>query len=210
MSMRFLPRAAALVGASLLLLPMLAEAQGQVRSAQRVMPSAAARAAQAAPNPAGLRPPVPAGLTSGSGAAVATDPVAASAPVAGLGAPNATTGLIPPGTVAPGVAVPQGVETTGPGLATVPGDAIDTRVLGAGVAPGYGFVRGPQQTVPTGALGINAVELARAFLGADRNGDGELSRSEAQRLSLGGLSFEEMDRDFDGVISRGEFEDGLR
>lgn len=208
MSIRFLPRAAALVGSLLLPLPMLAEAQGQVRSAQRVMPSAAARAAQAAPNPAGLRPPVPAGLTSGSGAAVATDPVAASAPVAGLGTPNATAGATTPETVAPGMA------TTGPGLATVPGgtvgDAIDTRVLGAGAAPGYGFVRGPQQTVPTGALGLNAVELARAFLGADRNGDGELSRSEAQRLSLGGLSFEEMDRDFDGVISRGEFEDGLR
>src|SRR5690606_29919987 len=78
-----------------------------------------------------------------------------------------------------------------------------TNVLGAG-----GLVsRGPGQSVPLGSSGLNPVEVARDFISADRNGDGELTQGEARRLRMAPLSFEEMDRDFDGIITRAEFDD---
>ena len=100
---------------------------------------------------------------------------------------------------------------TGSGVALGPAQGVpspDTSVLGG--APGFGVARGPSASVPLGGAGFSAVDIARSFLGADGNGDGELTRAEAGRLRLSMLSFEEMDRDFDGVITRGEYEDGLR
>ena len=55
-----------------------------------------------------------------------------------------------------------------------------------------------------------ALQIAQSFLSADANRDGELTRAEAQRLSIMPYSFEEMDRNFDGIISRWEYEDSLR
>jgi hypothetical protein len=159
-------------------------------------PSASARTALAAPNPAGLRPMFPAGITSGSGARVSTDPIAAGA--APLPATSASTGA----TVSP---------TTGgailPGLSTVDNTAAAaaTQVLGAGPT-----VPGPSQSINSGAGGYNATDLARSFFFADGNHDGELTRAEAGRLSISPLSFEQMDRNFDGVISRFEYEDATR
>ena len=54
-----------------------------------------------------------------------------------------------------------------------------------------------------------AVDVARAFLGADRNRDGELSRAEARQLTLGSASFEELDRNHDGIVTRWEFDDAM-
>ncbi|HEY8358359.1 MAG TPA: hypothetical protein VIL30_12955, partial [Ramlibacter sp.] len=70
----------AVAGAVALLAVTTAQAQQRsVRpAANTATPTASARAAQAAPNPAGLRPQFPAGLTSGSGAIVSGDPVAAN------------------------------------------------------------------------------------------------------------------------------------
>jgi hypothetical protein len=79
-----------------------------------------------------------------------------------------------------------------------------------GGAPAYGVARGPAQYIGTGGSGTNAIEAARSFMAADANGDGELSRSEARRLASSGMGFEEMDRNFDGVISRSEYDDSLR
>jgi hypothetical protein len=157
-------------------------------------PSASARAATAAPNPAGLRPVFPAGISSGSGAAVSTDPVAAS--TAG------GTGITPPGS-------PITASTTVP-AELLPADA--TLVAPAtNVVGGAGSsVRGPGQRVAGGAGGFSAADQARSFFFADANHDGELTRSEAARLSISTMSFEEMDRNFDGVISRFEYEDSLR
>jgi hypothetical protein len=150
----------------------------------RVAPSAAPRpapgavAAQASPNPAGLRPQVPAGLTSGSGAAASTDAtIATTAPTGGSYTP--------------------GVDVTATAAAA-------TAVMGAGGA------RGPAQYLGSGNPGFSAIDIARSFIAADVNGDGELTEAEARRLSISMMTFQEMDRNFDGRVSRAEYEDSLR
>jgi hypothetical protein len=71
------------------------------------------------------------------------------------------------------------------------------------------MARGPAQT-SGGAGGINATDAARMFFFADANHDGELTRAEFGRLGYSTMGFEEMDRNFDGVISRFEYNDSLR
>jgi len=155
----------------------------------RVAPSTApaaspgAIAAQSTPNPAGLRPVVPAGLTAGSGAAVSSDPnIADNSTVTG------PVGSTAPGSDAPGVA------------------GVSTAVMGAGA----GGSRGPSQYLGSGNPGFSAIDIARSFIMADGNRDGELSEAEARRLSISMMTFQEMDRNFDGVVSRSEYEDSLR
>ena len=80
----------------------------------------------------------------------------------------------------------------------------NTAVLGAGP------VAGPSQYLNSGAGGFSAADSARSFFTADANHDGELSRAEARRLSIATMSFEEMDRNFDGVVTRFEYDDSLR
>lgn len=155
-------------------------------------PTAAARAAQATPNPAGLQSPFPAGITSGSGARVSSDPIAAAnAPVpansAGTGTNIGTGGFV-------------GVPTE-----LFPNGGPNTTVLGAGSS-----VAGPSQSLNAGAAGFAATDTARSFFFADANHDGELTRAEARRLSIATMSFEEMDRNYDQVISRFEYDDSLR
>jgi opacity protein-like surface antigen len=152
-------------------------------------PSATQRAAQSAPNPAGLRSTFPAGITSGSGAAVSPNPIAQS-----------TTVIPPTGT---GVTAGPGLDNTLPDNSGN-NNASNTSVLGAGAT-----VRGPGQRTG-GAGGFSATDVARSFFFADANKDGELTRSEAGRLSIQSMSFEEMDRNFDGIITRFEYEDAVR
>ena len=52
----------------------------------------------------------------------------------------------------------------------------------------------------------NAAQARQAFDLADGNSDGQLSRQEAQSLVILPRSFEDMDQNKDGVISRAEFE----
>jgi hypothetical protein len=172
-----------------------AQTRRGVAPAPNVQPSAAARAALAAPKPAGLRPIFPAGISSGSGARDSSSPIASSAapvPASSVGA-GGTTNVVGGG----GLVIPP----------TVSGDtaaaAAATQVLGAGPT-----VPGPSQyTTDSGAGGFNATDLARSYYFADANHDGDLTRAEASRLSIAPLSFEQMDRNFDGVISRFEYED---
>jgi hypothetical protein len=82
--------------------------------------------------------------------------------------------------------------------------AAATTVMGAGAT-----ARGPGQATG-GAGGFSATDIARSFYFADANHDGELTRSEAGRLSIRSLSFEEMDRNYDGIISRFEYDDSVR
>jgi glucose/arabinose dehydrogenase len=76
-------------------------------------------------------------------------------------------------------------------------------------ASGYGpnaMGAGPATRGP-----LSAVDIARAFLDADTNHDGQLSRAEAQRLSIPlGASFDDLDRDHDGMLSRFEYEDAFQ
>jgi hypothetical protein len=224
-----MPQLTRLTAALAVALATATAAQAQVRqiapAAPVAAPSANARATLAAPNPAGLRPQFPAGLTSGSGALVASDPVAARNAPLTLGTTGSTTngttvtngrGVVSGGSPLPadsaftanGPALPSDVNTGLPQFNA--GSA--TTVMGA--AGGGGLARGPAQTVAGGGAGggagFSAVDIARSFINADGNRDGELSRSEARRLTLAMQSFEEMDRNYDGVITRAEYEDGLR
>lgn len=195
-----------LIAAGLCAAAAASAVQAQVRSLTS-RPNTAAQAATAqtnrtAPAPAGLRPIFPAGISSGSGAAVSGDPIAAS------------NSPIPPGTTT--VTNSDGTTTVVTGVAggativpEIPSPA--TNVLGAGPAViGSGAtVRGPGQVV-AGAGGFSAMDIARSFFFADANKDGELTRAEAARLSIATMPFEEMDRNFDGIISRFEYEDTVR
>jgi hypothetical protein len=175
--------------------------QAQTRSVQpraNVIPSASARAAQAAPQPSGLRPVFPAGVSSGSGAVVSTDRVAASTATA-----PAVTDTIATTTGAALVTPAELPSIDNPTNANAAAAAATT-VLGAGAT-----VRGPGQTTG-GAGGCSATDVARSFYFADANHDGELSRAEAGRLSIRSMTFEEMDRNFDGIISRFEYDDSVR
>lgn len=158
--------------------------------------SAGARPASSLPNPAGLRPVFPAGVSSGSGAAQSTDPIAqSSAPV-----PASSVGTNTTSTTGGTVFVPQVLPS---GVVSEAGVA--TNVMGAG-----GSVPGPTQYLNSGAAGVSAADEARSFFFADANHDGELSPAEFRRLSIVTQSFEQMDRNFDGVISRFEYQDSLR
>lgn len=79
---------------------------------------------------------------------------------------------------------------------------VDTATMGGPAASGMAW------TATTGP--ITDVDIARSFLGADANRDGELTPVEAMRLTLMPRSFEDMDLDRDGILSRSEYEDGVR
>ena len=100
----------------------------------------------------------------------------------------------------------NGGTTVGIGV-TLPSDVVvpNTTVMGAGAA-----VPGPTQYLNSGAGGFSAIDIARSFFMADANHDGVLSPAEARRLTIVTQSFEVMDRDFDGTISRAEYEESLR
>lgn len=134
-------------------------------------------------NPAGLESRFPAGLPS-------PDPSPAGLPSPAV--PN----LASPGTAAGSPPIDAGV-------------APPTQIMGAGAA-GYGGVPSARQSMGVGPAPLTALQIAQSFLGADVNRDGELTRAEAQRLTVMPYGFEEIDRNHDGILSRFEYEDGVR
>lgn len=141
----------------------------------------------AVPNPAAAKP----GANAPGG----------SAPVSGAPSPNGLASPFPPqlpslsvpGTSAVGTAPPENVP-----------EAPTTTVMGAGPAGPLGPTR-----VSAGA-NYTVVDIARAFIMADNDRDGELTRSEAARLTIMPLSFEEMDANHDNRLTRSEYEDSVR
>lgn len=171
------------------------QAQGRLGHVPNRPAPPSAQTNQAAPRPGGLTPVFPAGVSSGSGAAVSSDPIAATtAPVPPSSAPTTPR---PPTTGGFG-----GGGTLVPDTTAVPA----TNVLGAAGL----VVRGPGPSVAGGAGGFRGAEIADSFLMADGDRDGELTRAEAAGLRIVTMSFEEMDRNFDGVISRFEYQDAVR
>ena len=221
-SLRLAAALACALGATAAVHAQTTRAPARVQAAPNVVPSASARLAQTAPRPTGLMPTFPAGLTAGSGAAVSTNPIGQSTAIIPPGGSSiANTALIPAevppvdtagATAPPGFLVP-GTPIVAPGSVIAPVTTVTTpatiapvatNVLGAGAT-----VRGPGQTVG-GAGGFSATDQARSFFFADANHDGEITRAEFGRLSIVTMPFEEMDRNFDGVISRFEYGDSLR
>jgi hypothetical protein len=137
------------------------------------------------PSPGGLSSPFPAGLPSPS-----------SSPA---GPPSPTE----PQVFSPGTPAPRRVPID-PGLAVTQ----PTNTMGAVAAGGVGT--GAVTSGASGGVNYAAVDIARSFLLADVNRDGELTRAEAQLLSIMPYSFEEMDRNRDGIISRFEYSDATR
>jgi hypothetical protein len=75
---------------------------------------------------------------------------------------------------------------------------------------GYGGATAAQQSPGTTSGPYTALQIAQSFIGADGNRDGELTRGEARRLTIMPYSFEEMDLNHDGILTRFEYEDGVR
>ena len=195
--------------ASLLLAATAVQAQTQhgsvVQVPQRPAPATITPATPGlgAPSPAGLASPTPspgglssrfpAGLPSPSPFPVGMPPVASPT----LPSPGST--VTPP---ADATVLSPAPATGGAGMAAAPAAAYGGASAGAGPST--------PRSVPAGPGPYTALQLAKSFLEADANRDGELTRAEAQRLTIMPMSFEEMDRNKDGVISRSEYEDSTR
>lgn len=161
------------------------------------------------PSPSGLASPspFPAGLPP-----VVVPSAASPSGAAGVGAldGNGTAGVTPGvgvtnNGVNGGVGVNNGFDNGGNPIFFEGSAGNPTAVLGAG--PGTPPI---PQSVPLGSGPYNPVDVARSFITADANRDGELTQGEWQRVRLRAGSFEAMDRNFDGRISRSEYDDGLR
>ena len=147
----------------------------RIGSATNTVPSASAQANSATPNPSGLRPVFPAGMNSGSGAAVSSDPIAAAA------------SSVPPAGLS-GINTPSTSRATG------------------GVNNGRIIPELPSPDRPLAGGGFSTADVVRAFEFADDDRDGVLSAAEAARLSIVTMTFREMDRNGDGLVSRAEYE----
>jgi hypothetical protein len=182
------------LGLSLLLLAAAVSAPAQTanRSVRPAAQPPAPAVAPGGPNPAGLPSPLPnpAGLSSGFPAGLPS-PLPSPAGLTSATVPN----LASPGTPAGNPPVDAGAGRP------------QTSTMGGGAAGG---VAPAPQSGRTGTSSYTALQLAQSFLGADANRDGELTRGEAQRLTVMPYSFEEMDRNHDGILTRFEYEDGVR
>jgi hypothetical protein len=158
------------------------------------------------------------GRAIGPGTAPAPNPAAATANAlpspGGLRSPLITPGGI---TTAPPAGLPSAPTDTAGAGRPIPTDA--TAGGGNGGVPGYGgagpatnVMGGPGFAGPvaTGAGPYATVDIARSYLAADSDRSGDLTRSEAQRLSISPVTFEEMDRDGNGRVTRWEYEDAVR
>ena len=106
-------------------------------------------------------------------------------------------------------AVPQ---PAAPSTAPVPDSSAPGLTRPAHIRRGAPVVVIAPEPVPvTLASGpVTALQIAQSFLAADRNRDGELTADEAQQLTLRRGTFEDMDRNHDGILTRFEYEDALR
>jgi hypothetical protein len=136
----------------------------------------------------------------------------------GLGQAQNTGRIKPvPQPVAPALPT-TGLPTTGTPAATPSDMVVMPQPYNTG-GRAYGAGAGAPATASMGAMGAmgalgagpySAVQFAQSFLGADLNRDGELTRAEAQRLTIAPYSFEDMDRNHDGIITRFEYDDAVR
>jgi hypothetical protein len=65
------------------------------------------------------------------------------------------------------------------------------------------------RTQPAPAARWTAQQVGQAFDQADSDSNGQLSRAESQRLAILPRSFEDLDQNKDGVLSRSEYEAGF-
>jgi hypothetical protein len=112
--------------------------------------------------------------------------------------PNLSSPGVAPGSppIDAGIAAPTVVGGGGGVVVVQQANASSANAMGFGGAPPTTYA---------------AVDIARAFMTADVNHDGLLSRAEAQRLGIVmPKTFDELDRNHDGMLSRFEYEDAFQ
>jgi len=193
-------RCALRLGCAMALLAGAVGASQAQTSSRSVRPVPQPAAPSVAPGVAGLGTPSPAGLPSPM-----PNPAGLTSQFpAGLQSPLPNPAGLPSPTI-PNLASP-GTAAGSPPVDTPV--APQTSVLGAA---GYGGGAAARQVPMVTAAGpYTAVDIARSFIGADANRDGELTRAEALRLTIMPYTFEEMDRNHDGILTRSEYEDAFR
>ena len=111
----------------------------------------------------------------------------------------------PPSTAGFGLPNPAGLPPV-----TTPNTVVDTGVAPQPNVMGGSANGGVARRSAASAGPLTPLEIAQSFMAADANRDGELTRAEAQRLTIAPFPFEEMDRNHDGILTRSEYEDALR
>ena len=162
-------------------------------------PSASGITSGSAALPTGT--PAPSGLTSGTaGAAPGVTTTRPSGDTTATSTGGSTRGVVilpadpnaPAGGSLPANAATDATAAAGAGAASMSGgtpSVADARIAG-----------GP----------LSAVQIAQLFGQADADADGLLTRAEALRLQVLTMSFDDMDTNRDGVVSRSEYESSLR
>jgi hypothetical protein len=153
----------------------------------------------------------------GAAPAPSTSTATSGGTTLGMPNPSGLQSRFPAGLPSP-LVNPAGLpDPTKPNV-SVPGVAPGSPVVDPGVAQGYApgggaYVPGSNapRVMAAGAPGsYTATQIAGSFIGADANRDGELTRTEAQRLTIAPRSFDEMDANHDGILTRSEYEDAFR
>ncbi|MGZ5179392.1 MAG: hypothetical protein ACXWC2_02880 [Ramlibacter sp.] len=183
----------------------------------RALAPGAPRAAPATTSGLPAGSPVPSGLTSGSapalgaGAPAPSGLTSGSAPALPPGAP-AASGLTSGSTVAPATS-PGGITGADTTATPAGGSTRGVVVLPADSGPATGTLGAATSVAPTRLQisgPLSALQIAQFFAQADGDGDGLLTRAEALRLPVVTMSFDDMDANRDGVVSRSEYEASLR
>lgn len=112
-------------------------------------------------------------------------------------------------TTAPATTDP-GSDTTAVTVIDSAGNAVNVQLPNTALSGGPGALAGAGRATPAAGGGYSAQEVASSFMGADVNRDGQLTRGEAQRLTIAPYSFDEMDANHDGILTRSEYADGIR
>lgn len=138
--------------------------------------------------------------------AVASRPLPGAPSANGLSLPAPPAVALPAitGATVTGTSVPGMIEGNGSDIHSgIRNEPFATNVMGAGAYGSRGIVR-------AGTTGpMTPQDVARSFIGADANRDGELTRAEATRLTILPLTFEEMDANHDDRLTRSEYENAL-
>ncbi|MBK0391396.1 EF-hand domain-containing protein [Ramlibacter algicola] len=166
------------------------------------MPSASGITSGSAALPAGT--PAASGLTSGTAGAapgiVTTNPAPDTTVTTTRGSTRGVV-VLPPVATAP-------VDGSLPANAAANANANAAAAAGAGAAPTSGGTPSVDTRVAGGPM--SPLQTAQVFAQADADADGLLTRAEALRLQVVTMSFDDMDTNRDGVVSRSEYDDSLR
>lgn len=202
---------------------MASFAFGQIRRIAPGGPSGSRPATTALPAPSGLTSGAAPGLVTGMPAASGLTSGTTGGTTTGAATPDTTT-TVTGGSTRGVVVVPvdSGLGTTTTTITGTTGTSGTTTGTSTGITGGAAVVSGfagvtngvpsvaPGRLQTMGGGPLTALQVAQLFAQADADGDGLLTRAEALRLPMVTMSFDDMDTNRDGVVSRSEYEASLR